>query len=387
VAINALFAGDSGTGEHIVGRDFKARTRQRPVTRLQPRLLSGPTRVIATLTGFAVAALVVALLAAPGGASHARAAASASASTHQQGGMAGMNMSDLPPAVPKLAASSPCTATACPIAKPGPDELAVADRLGSAMAAAWVTRDGGRVHARVELLNLDLGPVREPTTFGGNPARQPCGPGCWLLTLPAAQTQLTIAARENGRRYVVSLPLRWEHGRSAGARALVDEAVQSMSALIGVRLEERLATGTPGTPGSSDDIHFQLSAPNAMSATVTGQSERQVTIGPTQWTYTPGVGWVTSTYSDNGSNDFSTASLFSWHQDEQSAQLLSEVGHGGDTVAVIALMNPQVPAWLRLTVDTRTGLVQRVNLVTEGKFTDQRFFDYGAAQVIRPPNG
>jgi hypothetical protein len=56
-------------------------------------------------------------------------------------------------------------------------------------------------------------------------------------------------------------------------------------------------------------------------------------------------------------------------------------------VAEIALMNPTVPAWLRLTMNMETGLVTHVRAVTQGKFTSDRYSDYGAAQRILPPTG
>lgn len=254
------------------------------------------------------------------------------------------------------------------------------------MAAAWVTSDGPRVHARVEVLKADLGPARERVTFAGGSLRRACGPGCWDVTLPGDTRRIAMIAHRGVHRYAVRLPLRWQHGRSSEARALVGRAAKAMSALAGLRLEQRLASGTPGSPGSFTDIHFQLRSPDRMAATVTGFRERQVTIGPTQWTYSPGIGWQAGTFSGNGTNTFRTASLFSnWRQDEQSAQLLSKGTGGSNGFVTVALMNPQVPAWLRLTVAPATGLVRHLSLVTEGKFTEDRFFDYGVTPHIVAP--
>jgi hypothetical protein len=347
---------------------------------------SGPIHLIATLAGFVVIGLALASLAAPGGATQA-VGATGTISTRHASAMAGMDMSGLPPPIPKLAATSPCTATACPIPHPRPAELSVAGELGSSMAAAWITPAGHVLHVRFELLNLDLGPVREPTTFAGDPPRVPCGPGCWTLTLPGTERGLTIAAREDGKRYEVTLPLRYEHGQQPLARRLVNQAVGAMTALIGVRDEETTASGTPGTPGSFIDVHYLLSAPDALEGHASGYADRQVTIGPTQWTYVAGVGWLKGSYSGNGTGSFSTAALFDWDYDEQSAQLLGVTRSGGTRVAEIALMNPTVPAWLRLTMNMETGLVTHVRAVTQGKFTSDRYSDYGAAQRILPPTG
>lgn len=338
----------------------------------------------ATLAGLAVIALVVAFTVAPSGATH-RADPKLVASTHSQA-MAGMDMSGLPPPVPKLPANSPCTASACPIPTPGPDELSVAGRLGSAMAAAWVTTDGAHVHARVEVLKIALGPARLPVAFAGNPARQPCGPGCWQLTLPEDAKRILLTARRGDRRYALSLPLRWRHGRSSQARELIARAVRAMRGLAGLRLDQRLTTGAPTSPGSVTDTRFQFRSPNRMSASVTGFHAREIAIGSTEWTHAPGVGWETGTFSGDGTNNFRTATLFnSWRQDDHSAQILSERTHGGDRLATVALMNPRVPAWTRLTMDAHTGLVRRVSLVTEGKFTEDRYFDYGVTPRIVAP--
>ncbi len=343
-----------------------------------------PVRVLATLAGFGLVGLALASLVAPGGAQPAQNAGGSPTSAGGMAGMAGMDMSPPAPPVPKLEDGA-CTDKACPIPSPGGDELAVAGRLGAGMAAAWVRDSSGELSVRVELLGSDLQPIREPVTFAGNPPSRTCGPGCWSLTLGSTAAHLEITAREHGHRRAVSLPLHWERGRSARARALIDQAVQAMTALIGVRLEERLATGIPGSVGSLEDIHYRLSAPNAMSATATGSGEHEITIGPTQWIYTPGVGWSSSNYNGQDGTSFKTSGIFTWHKDEQSAQLLSETNRGGTPVALIALMNPHLPAWLRLTVETRTGRVEQATLITQGTFTTDRFSHYGDPQRILPP--
>jgi hypothetical protein len=312
------------------------------------------------------------------------AAQSSGMSATRSSGMSAMMMAMAPPTVPKLPANSQCTQKACPIASPATDELSVAGQLGGTMATAWLTTEGEHVQARVELLNLDLGPVVEPTHFAGDPQRKACGPGCWVLTLPSSQRLLTISARDDGHLRTVSLPLQWRRGSSALARKLVNEATTTMRGLVGVKLEEQTATGTPGVPGDYDDIHFVLSAPDSMSATVSGYPDKQVTIGNTQWTYSsPAVGWISGSYN-GGTGTFKTTSMFTWPQDEQSAQVLSET-NGRDPVAVIALMNPHVPAWLRLTVQEHTGLVTHATIVTDGTFTNDHFSAYGAVQHIVPP--
>jgi hypothetical protein len=308
--------------------------------------------------------------------------------------MPGMNMTP-PPAPKNLPVTAPCTAHTCPVPKPGDDTLSVAGRLGSAMATAWITpivngsatsSDGrrGALQVRVQLMNTDLHPVVEPTTFAGNPGRTACGPGCWTLQLPERQPEISITGRARGHVYRVSLPLQWTEGQSARARALVEKATSTMQALPGLRLEEMTGSGVPGVPGNDNHVHFLLRAPDAMSATVSGYAQRQVTIGPTQWSYSRGVGWVTGQYDDGQAGPFSTDSLFTWRNDTQSAQILSDTG-GAVPLTTVALMNPKLPAWIRLTVQTRTGRVTRATMVTQGKFTSDRFYDFGRIPAITPP--
>jgi hypothetical protein len=318
------------------------------------------------------------------------------------GGVTGINMSSMPgmnmappPAPKNLPASTPCTARTCPIPEPGGNTLSVAGRLGSAMATAWITPVAGRsetaagsgqstLQVRVELVNTNLHPVVEPTTFAGNPTRIACGPGCWTLRLTGRQRAITITGSEHGHVYRVSLPLQWTKGQSAQARALVQKATSTMQALPGLGLDEMTGSGVPGVPGNDNHVRFLLRAPNAMSATVTGYADRQVTIGATQWSYSTGVGWVTGEYADGQGGPFTTDSLFTWREDVQSAQILSETD-GKDPLTTIALMNPKVPAWIRLTIQTRTGRVTRSQMVTQGKFTTDRFYKYGVIPQITPP--
>jgi hypothetical protein len=350
--------------------------------------------------GVGTIAIVLAFVLSPG--HHDVAPAAPKVTKAASAGTAGMNMSSMPgmnmtppPAPKNLPVATPCTARTCPIPKPGDDTLSVAGRLGAAMAAAWITpivtgsaaaTDSGQsmLQVRVQLMNTNLHPVVEPITFAGHPTRIACGPGCWTLHIPGRQRELAITGQAHRHVYRLSLPLQWTKGQSARARALVQKATSTMQALPGLRLEEMTGSGVPGVPGNDNHVLFLLRAPNAMSATVSGYAQRQVTIGLTQWSYSRGVGWVTGQYDDGQAGPFSTDSLFTWRKDTQSAQILSDTG-GAKPLTTVALMNPKVPAWIRLTVQTRTGRVTHATMVTQGKFTRDRFNKYGVIPQITPP--
>jgi hypothetical protein len=351
--------------------------------------------VVASVLGLTVIGVAIAGALSSGGKSAAATGSNARSTAHA-GAMAGMmNMPgmDSPPPAPKnLSATSPCTVKACPIPKADGGTLAVAARLGSATVAAWIrptatgrggdaSKAGGTLRARVELVDTNLTPVVEPITFTGQRSRAACGPGCWILTVPERQRALTVGARQHGREYTASLPLQWNEGAGARARALVQRATIIMRSLPGVRLEE--STGT-GVPAADNHVHFLLRAPDAMSATVTGHADRQVTIGATQWSYSPGVGWLRGSYDGGQTGPFTIDSLFNWIDSTQSAQIVRE-SRGAEPTAVVALMNPKVPDWIRLTLDTRTWRVERVQMVSQGTFTTDRFSDFGVVPQITPP--
>lgn len=317
------------------------------------------------------------MVAAPGTFTVARSAA------QELGTMAGMDMSNMNPSHNLHSAGSSggrCTLTTCPILTPGPNQLSVAGELGSALAAVWVTPGAGKLDVRLELLNPNMGPAHEgePLAIPGGSARQTCGPSCWMFTLPATATTLDLSTAERGRRYSVTLPVRWQHNSGPRARALVEQAVGTMRALPGVRVNETL---TSGPPNPVEQIHYRFSPPERMAYTMaTGGGV--VAIGRSVWSLTPGHGWQRSSY---GAGRFTTNGWYDWQQYDQSAQVLREDRVDGYLMAEVALMSPTLPVWFDLQINTSTGMVGRVGMVAGGHFMTDSYSHYGQHQAIAPP--
>lgn len=293
--------------------------------------------------------------------------------------MLGMDMSPIVSAS-QVPGDGSCTASLCPIPHPGPRELSVAGELGSALAAVWVTPDGGALHGRLELLNPNMAPVADPVTIGGSSSRRACGPGCWTFALAGAPATLTLSAQQRGHRYSLQLPMRWAQGSSALARSLLDRAIASMQALPGVNVKETL---TSGPPGEIEKIDYRLSAPDRMAYSV-NTGARVIIVKGTEWSSTGGHGWQTSVYGGGGSG-FNTRNWYDWGQYDQSIQLLDEHDSGGHRSADLALMSPTLPVWFRLHVDVSSGRVSQVSMVAGGHFMTDSYSQYGVAQRIAPP--
>jgi copper-transporting P-type ATPase V len=327
---------------------------------------------IAAATLMPVALLGALMIAAPGTFTVAQDAARA------LGTMAGMDMSSSLAPARGLRSGGDCTPSNCPIPTPGANELSVAGELGAALAAVWVTPSPDGLGARLELLNARMAPISEPVTIAGSSSRRACGPGCWTFALPRRTASLALFAREHGRRYTLSLPVRWEQGQSAQARRLLDTAVASMQSLPSVRDDETL---TSGPPHPVEKIQYRLSAPDRMAYTVnTGAGV--VVIGGTAWSFSPGEGWQQSSY---GAGKFATRSWYDWKEYDQSIQLLGEQDLDGQRVAEVALMSPTLPVWFQLRIDIASGRVSRVGMIAGGHFMVDSYSAYGAPQRIAAP--
>jgi hypothetical protein len=305
------------------------------------------------------------------------------AASQPPGAMAAMGMSAGAGMRPERSAGL-CTATVCPILRPGPRQLAVAGELGPALAALWVTPAPGGVQARLELLNANMGPVADPITIVGSSSRRSCGPGCWTFALVGPHRAVSISTLQAGHHHELRLPIRWERGKSTLARRLLAGAVNGMQALPGVRVGETL---TSGQHGELEKIHYRLSAPQSMTYSV-NSGARVVVIGATQWSAEPGHGWQRSSYGGGGgSRAFDTRSWFDWNRYDSSIQLLDEHDVDGRVTADLALMSPAVPVWLQLHVDASTRRVGRVRMIAGGHFMTDSYSEFGVQQRVVSPRG
>jgi hypothetical protein len=303
---------------------------------------------------------------------------SSGAASPAPGAMGMMGMSADAGSRPERSAG-PCSAAVCPILRPGPNQLAVAGELGSALAALWVVPTAGGFDARLELLKANMRPIADPVAIAGSSSRRACGPGCWTFALRDPRGAVSISTLQAGHRYTLRLPIRWEPGKSSLARRLLAGAVKNMQGLPGVRVDQTL---TSGPPGEIEKIDYRLSAPHRMAYSVSSGA-RVVVIDGTEWSSEPGHGWQRSNYGGGGA--FDTRSWYDWEQYDSSIQLLDEHDVDGRVIADLSLMSPALPVWFQLTVDVSRRRVGHVRMVAGGHFMSESYSEFGFQQRVVSP--
>jgi copper transport protein len=272
--------------------------------------------------------------------------------------------------------SPPCSP--CPLPRPRPDELAVAEQAGSSIVAAWLRRTGDGLTGRLRLLGPNQRPVRVRPRVAG--ARlSPCGPACWRLQLERRPSVLSVRLPERGRLYTARLPAAWQPRASMRARSLVERAQTEMRGLRTVRESETITSG----PGTFVATRYRLQAPNRF-AYRTSDGARSAVIGTHQWSKAPHSAWGERRFGGGGPG-FTTRSWFRWTIYAQSVRLLGSASQGDTRVARLALMDPGTPVWYRLTIDLATHRVVAVRMIADGHFMSQRYHAFNEPLRILAP--
>jgi hypothetical protein len=274
-----------------------------------------------------------------------------------------------------LADAPPCDA--CPLPRPRPDQLAVAEQAGSHLVAAWLRREGGSLKGTVRVLNVEGMPARAPVRVL-DAGQRSCGRGCLRLATPRRGV-LSVAVRERGRSHVARLPARWPGGANARARRLLVRTQRTMSKLGRLREVEAVTSG----PGSFARTDYRLRAPDRFAYVTNGGTE-SVVIGKRQWLRTRGSAWRVTRYAGGGPG-FSTRGWFRWTPYAQEVRLLGVTTNHGRGLAELALMDPGTPVWLRLTVDLTTMRVVRERMIAQARYMTRRYFAFDYPVSIRVP--
>lgn len=287
----------------------------------------------------------------------------------------------LPPRQLELAAqaraSAEPTCAPCPLATPGPDELAVAEQAGSDVVAAWMRRNQGGLVGTVRVFGLDRRPRDRPVRVPGASTAS-CGVGCVRFRQPVGRPTLDVTVAERGATYVARLPTRWQAGGSARARRLLEQAQKTMRGLRSVREIERVSS----VPGLQATTRYVLAAPDRMTFR-TDLGVRSVVIGGAQWRRESDLGYRRTQYG--GGLPFRTRSWFTWTTYAQRTYYLRRQREGENDVDVIALMDAGTPAWWQLHIDRRTRRVLHDRLITYGHFAAQQYTGFNTPVTVKPP--
>jgi hypothetical protein len=269
-------------------------------------------------------------------------------------------------------ATPPCDP--CPLPRPAPQELAVAEQAGSDVVAAHLRREGAGLAGTVRILDSRGRPTGDRAVVEG--ARQSgCGRGCLRFSLPGGPAALRVAVVQGGRGFEAVLPARWRPDEAADARALLARAQATMRALRSVIQEESVSSG----PGTGARTRYRLRAPDRLELRTAGGVER-ITVGARQFVRGPGTPWRQSPTA--GGRPFRTASWFRWTAFAASVQLLQPAGDG---TAELALADPATPVWIRLRVDVKSGRVLSERLIARARFISTRFSGFNEPVDIAAP--
>lgn len=271
-------------------------------------------------------------------------------------------------------AAPPCDP--CPLPKPAPDQLAVADLAGSTLVAAWIGRHATELRGELRLIDITGKPSSAPVkVLGGTQSR--VGPGHWSFRVRDSATTLRVAVGAGSDRGVAGLPARWKPDANRRARRILERAQSTMRELRSFRETERATSGL----GRVGIVEYRVRAPNRMAYATDGGAAN-VMIGRRSWMKAPGLDWQAATEA----LAFRSRTFFRWTPYAQAVRLLKVGTAGGRRTAELALMDAGTPVWHRLTVDLATGRVRRASFVVRGQLTHRRFYAINRPLSIQPPS-
>lgn len=272
------------------------------------------------------------------------------------------------------AAASACDP--CPLPEPAMDELSVAEQAGSHVVAAWIRRSGDRLTGTVRVTGRTGQPSEARFDVLG--AHQTgCGRGCRRFSMPPGD-RIEVSVMERGRRYVATLPGKWQPASAGRAQRTLRRAESTMRNLSSVRQIEVVNSG----PKSYALTDYTLRAPNRMRFE-TDRGVESVVIGERQWTRSPDMPWRKSSYGSG--LPFSIRQWFRWTPFASAARILDSRMERGRRVTELALMDPATPVWFRLTVEDDSGRVVSERMTSRGHFMRTRYQAYDADAAVRIP--
>jgi copper transport protein len=269
-------------------------------------------------------------------------------------------------------AAAPCEP--CPLPRASDGELAVAEQVGSRIAAFWLRREGEELRGRVRVLDKSATPVDAPIELPGGEFTG-CGTGCWRLRAPAG-SELAVAVEEGGDTYTASVPAEWRAGRNRAAERLLALTQSRMRGLGSVRLNERITSG----PGTFVRTRYRFQAPDRIAYS-TSSGSRVIGIGKTRYHAEDG-GWEQQPF---GAGGFQFTQLFRWTAYGQAVRWLGTERDGGRALVALALFDPASPVWYRLMVDRGSGRVIGERMIAAAHFMDRRYFAFNQPLSIEAP--
>ncbi len=206
----------------------------------------------------------------------------------------------------------------------------------------------------------------------------PCGLGCFVgaVTIPAAATW-TLAVHITSNRgpidVAVTAPLPAPSGRPTLARAL-----SAMDHLSSATMTEQLRHATDNRPLVAD---YRFRAPDTFAYTL-GGTERATVGDHTYERDQPGGAWTTE---QGGDFSWPAGYFASFWGPGIAARVIGQDQVDGHDTDVVAFLRPELPAWFRVWVDGKDGLVRREEMRAEGHIMDHRWTGFDQPVDIAVP--
>ena len=269
----------------------------------------------------------------------------------------------------------------------GRDALSIADGSGPFIVGLTILPPRpGTAEIRVQVLGVEAGDGLRNARFtatGGTPVdvplARPCGLGCFAGDAnfdKAGEWRLEIGIESNrgSISMTATVPLP-----TPAADAEFSRAVIAIDGLRTARLTERLRGSTDGPAFVSTYVfqapdRVQITTNDSTLIIVAQQSFRRTGSGAWQESPfpAPGFSWPTGFYDE-------------FWKGAVAIRLLGQETVDGVPSDVLAFLRPDVPAWFRIWVGTKDGLIRRQQMRAEGHLMDHAYANLNAPLTVSPP--
>jgi copper transport protein len=185
-----------------------------------------------------------------------------------------------------------------------------------------------------------------------------CGVGCYRAQATATPTEVRVGRS----RLVFTVPLRLRP-----AAKLLARATRAFESARTLQIDEELRS----SPERSQVSHFWLRAPHSLRYRISGGPEA-IVIGTRRWDRYPGGKWTESPQTP-----LRVPEPY-WSDRSRNAYLAGPYE--------LTFVDPQLPAWFRLTVDRHTGRPVRMRMIAAAHFMTDRYSAFDRPVPISPPS-
>lgn len=253
------------------------------------------------------------------------------------------------------------------------------------LAVGFAAQPGGA--GKLELTATVIGPdgttanglnvaVRLRSASRSDGHAEPCGPGCYAVTLPFSGTPRTALVTIRSLAHSPSVvrfdfPATWP---PPSAKELAREATEVFTRLSSITIDERLGS----SPTNIAHTLWRLEAPNRLTYAIEGGADA-VVIGGRRWDRDPGGSWVESPQLAV------KQPTPTWGAAPGRATLLGSARVDGQPVWRISFVQPDIPAWFTVAIDKRTLRTLELRMIAAAHFMHHDYGGFDESPSIRPP--